>query len=126
MSMQKRKAPVSVGQQLELQTDRLNHDGEGVGRYNGFTIFVPDAAPGDQLIARVISVQKNYARALIEKMLKPSPVRIEPPCEHYAACGGCQLQHINYDEQLQLKQNHVQDALKRIAHIDVPVHPTIG
>ena len=126
MTKQKKKAPVSIGDQIELQIVGLNHQGEGVGRFHSFTIFVPDTVPNDQVIARVISLQKNYARALPEKILKPSPFRIAPFCQHYGACGGCQLQHLAYQQQLQFKQNLVADTLKRIAQIEIPVHPTIG
>ena len=126
MSKGKRKAPVSIGEQIELQIDNLNHQGEGVGRYNGFTIFVPDTAPEDQVIARVISLQKNYARALLVNILKSSPFRVKPLCQHYGACGGCQLQHLDYQQELRCKQNYVEDALKRIARLEIPVQPIIG
>ena len=122
----KQKPPVTKGQLIELEIHNLNHDGEGVGRYQGFTIFVPDTAPGETVSAKVISLQKSYGRALLQSILKHSPARVDPPCEHATQCGGCQLQHLQYEEQLKLKQNTVRDALKRIGNIDIPVLPTIG
>ncbi|MCW3489475.1 23S rRNA (uracil(1939)-C(5))-methyltransferase RlmD [Dethiobacter alkaliphilus] len=122
----KKKPPVKKGQQVELEIHSLNHDGEGVGRYQGFTIFVPDAVPGDTVNAKVISVQKSYARALLQSVITSSPTRIAPSCEHAAQCGGCQLQHLQYEEQLKLKQNIVSDALKRIGGIDIHVLVTMG
>ncbi|EEG78841.1 23S rRNA (uracil(1939)-C(5))-methyltransferase RlmD [Dethiobacter alkaliphilus] len=122
----KKKPPVKKGQQVELEIHSLNHDGEGVGRYQGFTIFVPDAVPGDTVNAKVISVQKSYARALLQSVITSSPTRIAPSCEHAAQCGGCQLQHLQYEEQLKLKQNIVSDTLKRIGGIDIPVLATMG
>jgi|LFRM01.1.fsa_nt_gb 23S rRNA (uracil1939-C5)-methyltransferase len=122
----KRQPPVSKGQKLELEIERLNHEGEGVGRFQGFTVFVPQTVPGDKVIARVISVQKSYARALPETVITASPLRVEPHCEHFAVCGGCQLQHLDYSEQLRRKTEMVRDALQRIGGLDVPVLPTIG
>ncbi|NLM45231.1 MAG: 23S rRNA (uracil(1939)-C(5))-methyltransferase RlmD [Firmicutes bacterium] len=119
-------SPVSRNDIIKLQIEDLNHEGEGVGRYKGFTVFAPGAAPGDEIIARVISVQKNYARALLQDIVIPSPFRVTPSCPHYTECGGCQLQHISYPEQLRLKQKMVQDAVTRIAGLDVPALPIIG
>ena len=122
----KAKIPVHKGQIIELNIHSVNHDGEGVGRFEGFTIFVPGTAPGETVRARVISLQKSYARALLDSVVQSSPTRVVPVCEHYEACGGCQLQHIDYAEQLMLKQHAIRDALKRIGGLDIPVLPTIG
>ena len=122
----KAKHPVHKGQIIKLNIHSVNHDGEGVGRFEGFTVFVPGTAPGEIVSASVISLQKSYARALLGSVLQRSPARVAPRCAHYEACGGCQLQHIDYAEQLKLKQHAVQDALKRIGGLDTPVLPTIG
>ncbi|NMA14602.1 MAG: 23S rRNA (uracil(1939)-C(5))-methyltransferase RlmD [Clostridia bacterium] len=122
----KSRIPVSKGQQLEIKIEELNHQGEGVGRHEGFTIFVPQTVPGDEIISRVISVQKNYARAVVENLVSASPHRIVPVCEHFEKCGGCQLQHLDYAEQLKYKQKIVYNALKRIGGLDVTVLPVIG
>jgi 23S rRNA (uracil1939-C5)-methyltransferase len=126
MNGKKKKPPVTRGSNIKLEIERLNHDGEGVGHIDGFTVFVPGTAPGDRVNARVISVQKTYARALFESLDTASPARVVSPCEHYGSCGGCQLQHISYEEQLRLKRELVRDALSRIGGLDVPVLPVIG
>ncbi len=124
--MAKTKIPLSKGERVVLEIVDLNHAGEGVGRVNGFTVFVPWTAPGDRVDAEIISLQKNYARGLIYSLLNSSPHRLEPPCSDHGTCGGCRLQHIQYSEQLRHKQQLVAGALKRLGGIDVPVLPTIG
>jgi 23S rRNA (uracil1939-C5)-methyltransferase len=120
------ETPVHVGERITLQIDNLSHSGEGVGRYKGFTIFVPEAVPGDQVAAKLISVQSNYARALIEAVLQPAAERIEPVCPVYADCGACQLQHLDYAAQLEHKRQWVVDALTRIGKLaDVMVKQTL-
>ncbi|MBT9139154.1 MAG: 23S rRNA (uracil-C(5))-methyltransferase RlmCD [Syntrophomonadaceae bacterium] len=80
----------------------------------------------EKVTVKVISVQKNYARALLQSIIVASPQRIIPVCEQYEQCGGCQLQHLDYLAQLQLKQKIVEDALHRIAGLSIPVLPTLG
>lgn len=124
--MSTKTVPVYKGQEIELAIDTISHDGEGIGRYEGFTVFVPGSAPGDTIRAHVVSVQKNYARALLQAVINCSPSRVAPLCEHYDECGGCQLQHIAYDEQLVLKHKQVENVLQRIGGLDITVHPVIG
>ncbi len=124
--MAKTNVPVKKGEKIALEICGLNHDGEGVGRFEGFTVFVPWTAPGDKVEAEVISLQKSYARALPFKVLRPSPQRAEAPSPYYGSCGGCQLQHIRYDAQLHWKRQLVADALQRLGGIDVPVQPVMG
>jgi 23S rRNA (uracil1939-C5)-methyltransferase len=119
-------SPVSRGRLIELNIDDLNNKGEGVGRYHGFTVFVPGTAAGDRVTATVISLQKTYARALLGTVLHASPHRVAPPCQYYGACGGCQLQHLSYDEQLRQKRQIVRDALLRIGGLDLSVNPMLG
>lgn len=119
--------PVRPGQSIEVAIHGLGHDGEGVGRYEGLTVFVPGGAPGDRLAVRVIEVKKSYARASLERVVEPSPHRVTPSCPVVGECGGCQLQHIAYDAQLDLKRQQVVDALERVGKLtDVTVHPTLG
>ncbi|MFZ5816050.1 MAG: 23S rRNA (uracil(1939)-C(5))-methyltransferase RlmD [Bacillota bacterium] len=119
--------PVRPGQLIEVAVHGLGHDGEGVGRYEGLTVFIPGGAPGDRLVARVAEVKKNYARAALEQVVEPSPHRVAPPCPVVGECGGCQLQHIAYGAQLELKRQQVVDALTRVGKLEgVTVHPTIG
>ena len=118
--------PVSVGDTVRLRIEALNHDGEGVGRLNGFTVFVPGALPGEVAETRVISLQKRYARALPASLAEISPYRREPHCDLYNVCGGCQLLHLDYQEQLRFKEKTVSEALRRIGGTAMQVRPIIG
>ena len=84
----------------ELDIDSIAAGGDGVGRSNGVVVFVPRTAPGDRVRAN-IDVQRRFARGEIDALVRPSPDRVTPECAHYVAdkCGGCQLQHVNYDAQ---------------------------
>jgi 23S rRNA (uracil1939-C5)-methyltransferase len=95
-----------------------------VGRFENFVLFVPLAAPGDELEVEVTELRKNYGRARISKILQPSVRRVQPPCPVYLQCGGCQLQHIDYDGQLFYKTKIVQDSLQHLTGLEgVTVHP---
>lgn len=110
--------PVQKNERIVLQISGINHSGEGVGRYRGLAVFVPGAAPGDQVVAEVSDVKKNYARARLLGIKTASPARREPECGRFSRCGGCRLQHINYGEQLMLKTILVKDSLARIAGLE--------
>ena len=111
-----RHIPVQKGKTYDISIARLGTSGEGVGRYEGFTVFVPFALPGEQVRARITLVKKNYATAALVEVLKPSPDRIQPQCPVYDRCGGCQLQHLSYEGELKEKRQQVRDALERIGH----------
>jgi 23S rRNA (uracil1939-C5)-methyltransferase len=123
---EKSRLPLAPGERATLEIDGLNHAGEGVGHMNGFTVFVPGAAPGDLVAAEVISVKPGYARALPIRLERPSPRRVEPFCGYFGRCGGCRLQHIDYAEQLRLKRQIVAETLRRIGGLEVPVAPVLG
>ncbi|HLF83613.1 MAG TPA: class I SAM-dependent RNA methyltransferase, partial [Blastocatellia bacterium] len=89
-------------------------------RHDGLAIFVPYAAPGERLRVRITERKKNFARGVIDRILEPSPSRRDPPCQYFGDCGGCQLQHISYEAQLESKIGFVRDALERIGRIDWP------
>lgn len=98
--------------------------GEGVGRVENFVVFVPYAAPGDRLEVEITQLKKNYGRGRIARTLQSSVRRVEPRCPIYYECGGCQLQHLDYDAQLAHKTRMVEDSLKRLGGLDgVKVHP---
>ena len=118
--------PVKKGDNIELQIAGLGSSGEGVGRYDGFTVFVHGALPEETVQAEIILVKKNYAIGKLIKIITASPDRVEPVCPVYADCGGCQLQHLSYAGQLRMKQQQVKDALTRIGHLDTEVLPVIG
>jgi 23S rRNA (uracil1939-C5)-methyltransferase len=100
---------------LELEVESIAAGGDGVGRANGLVVFVPRTAPGDRARVRIES-SKRFARGRLETLVRPAPSRIEPPCPHYRLddCGGCQLQHIGYEAQLDAKSRIVGDAIERI------------
>ena len=112
---------------LTLTITGITHAAEGVGKYQGYTIFVPDALPGDEVLAKVISTQKQYGRALLARILQPSSDRVTPLCHYYAECGGCQLMHASYGAQLRYKQEQVTAALSRLGGLSgMPIRPIIG
>jgi 23S rRNA (uracil1939-C5)-methyltransferase len=123
----RRDLPVALHDVIELEAVGLAHEGEGVGRFGGFTLFVPGALPGERVRARVTELRKNFGRAELLDVLVASPDRVAAPCAVYARCGGCQLQHFAYEGQLRWKRQLVVDALERIGKLrDVVVHEVIG
>ena len=120
-------APVSRDQELELRIHSLAFGGNGVARLDGFVVFVRSALPGDTVRARVTKVQRRHAEAVTTELLAPGPVRVEAPCAHYPACGGCRFQDLAYEAQLEAKHAWVEDSLRRIAGIpDLPLEPIVG
>jgi 23S rRNA (uracil1939-C5)-methyltransferase len=113
-------APVTRDQELELAVESLAFGGNGVARLNGFVVFVRRGLPGDRVRARVTKVQRRHAEALAVEVLEPSPLRVEAPCQHYPACGGCRFQDLAYEAQLESKAAQVRDALVRIGGIAEP------
>ena len=118
--------PVRRGQVYEIRIERLGTSGEGVGRYENFTVFVPQALPNERVLTVIEEVKKTYARGRIRKILQESPARVTPLCEIYDECGGCQLQHLSYEEQLHAKRAQVVDALTHIGKLpQIPVNATL-
>jgi 23S rRNA (uracil1939-C5)-methyltransferase len=119
-------SPVSKDQELELRIDSLAYGGNGVARLNGFVVFVRRGLPGDTVRARVTKVKRNHAEALATEVLAPGPNRVDAPCAHYPACGGCRFQDLAYEAQLEAKGAQVADALRRIGGIaDPPLEPIV-
>src|SRR5882672_4615823 len=117
-------APVTKGEELELRIDSLAYGGNGVARHNGFVVFVRRALPGDRVRARVTKVKRGFAEAVAEEVLEPSANRVEAPCRHFGACGGCRFQDYAYAEQAAAKETQVRDALVRLgAFVDPPLEP---
>jgi 23S rRNA (uracil1939-C5)-methyltransferase len=115
------------GEVLSLTIDDLAFGGEGVGRADGYVVFVPGGLPGDRLQVRLVQVRSRFGRGTIEAVLEPSPQRVEAPCPYFGRCGGCRLQHVAYPAQLAFKSKQVADALERLGGLrDVPLHPIIG
>lgn len=109
------------GELLELTIENLNHNGEGVGRWQGRVIFVPDTVPGDRIAVRLVRVKPQYAQGKLHQLLEASPDRIRPSCIVADKCGGCQWQHVDYAAQLIAKQNLVRQDLERIGGFEQPL-----
>nr|WP_294653224.1 23S rRNA (uracil(1939)-C(5))-methyltransferase RlmD [uncultured Blautia sp.] len=112
---------------VTLEIEDCGIDGEGIGKADGFTVFVKDAVIGDTVTAKIIKAKKNYGYGRLMEVLKPSPYRVEPKCAFARQCGGCQLQALSYDQQLVFKTNKVKGHLERIGGFtDIPMEPIIG
>lgn len=121
------KLPVEINKVYELKINSLGSSGEGVGRIDGFTVFVVGALPAEKVKVKITEVKKSYAAGKLLEVLEASPDRVEPACPVYKECGGCQLQHLSYEGQLKVKQQQVKDAMERIGHQkNLPVLPTLG
>ena len=105
-------APVRKDQEIELRVDSLAYGGRGVARLNGFVVFVNRALPGDVVRARVTKVKRSHAEAVAVEVVEPGAPRVEAPCAHYPACGGCRFQDLAYEAQLEAKAHQVEDALR--------------
>ena len=84
---------LSIGDIVEVTTERLAYGGDAVARHDGLAVFISLAAPGERLRVKITERKKNFARAVIDQVLEPSPSRRKPPCQYFGECGGCQLQH---------------------------------
>ncbi len=116
---------------LTVTIEDIGTDGEGIGKVDGFTLFVKDAVIGDTVSVKIMKAKKNYAYAKLEKVLTPSPFRVEPKCAFHKQCGGCQIQAMSYERQLQFKQDKIKGNLVRIgkfdeAFIDQIMEPIVG
>jgi 23S rRNA (uracil1939-C5)-methyltransferase len=113
-------APVALDQELELRIESLAYGGNGVGRLNGFVVFVRRGLPGDVVRARVTKVKRNHAEAIATAVVERGAPRVDAPCAHYPECGGCRFQDLAYEAQIAAKQDQVRDALQRIGGIPEP------
>ncbi|MBQ8911771.1 MAG: 23S rRNA (uracil(1939)-C(5))-methyltransferase RlmD [Clostridia bacterium] len=112
---------------ITLSVTDINPDGNGVGRgENGEVVFVPLTAPGDIAKVRIIKCAKNYFVGRLEELVSPSPLRVEPDCPVYHRCGGCVYRHLSREAELQIKKQTVENAFKRIGHLDVTVADTVS
>ncbi len=115
------------GDVLSLTIDDLAFGGEGVGRAEGYVVFVPGGVPGDRLRVRLEQARSRFGRAVIEAVEQPSPHRVEAPCPYFGRCGGCRLQHVDYAAQLAFKSKQVADALERLGGLTaVELRPILG
>lgn len=96
----------------------IGSDGEGIGKIEGYPLFIKDTVPKDLVKVKITKVKKNYGYGRVEQILKPSPDRVEPRCPVARQCGGCTLQHLSYEKQLEYKQKKVKNCLERIGHFE--------
>lgn len=123
MSRKRKELPVLEG----VKIIDIAVEGNAVARVDDMVVFVPFAAPGDVVDVKIDRKRRNYAEGHIAAMVEPSPMRVEPRCEHFTICGGCRWQHLPYQEQLRAKRQQVVDAMNRIAKVEIPeVEPTLG
>jgi 23S rRNA (uracil1939-C5)-methyltransferase len=130
MSKNNRKTPLATRSQINTPVDldilRLGMNGEGIGSLEGFTLFVPGALPGEKVRAELCSMHKTYGKARLLKILTPSPIRQNPPCPRFGLCGGCQLMHLPYLEQLRYKTEKVRNDLSRVGGLEgIEVRPCL-
>ena len=109
--------PFQIGNKLILTIHDIAFGGEGVGRTDDFVVFVPFVIVGETVEAEITEVKKNFARAKLLCVITPSPERVEPPCQYFTRCGGCQYQHMDYATQLQMKQKQIADLFERVGKI---------
>ena len=127
--MNQQAALVREGQEILLTIKRLGINGEGVGYYKRQVVFVPGALPDEIVEVKITKVLPKYSEGLVKKIKKASPHRVEAPCPVYDVCGGCQLQHLEYSQQLKEKRDIVIQSLERHSQYDasnVDIRPTIG
>ncbi len=116
---------------FQMEIIDMGVDGEGIGKYEGMTFFVKDAVIGDVIHAKAVKLKKNYGYARVEEVITPSAFRVEPKCMHHRRCGGCQIQALSYEKQLEFKHQKVRGNLIRIggfseAEVDDKMLPIVG
>lgn len=118
--------PVQKNETLEVTFTDLSHDGAGVAKVNGYTLFVPGGLPGEVAEVKIVKTKKGYGFGKLLHLIKTSEARVEPPCDIFDQCGGCQIQHLSRKGQGEFKQKLVVDALERLGGLrDVKVHPVL-
>ena len=111
--------PVEKNKEYTVRIETVSSEGDGVGRIDGFTVFVPYAAPGDLARILIVKCKAHYAYGKLIELLEPSAQRQEPACEKFGVCGGCRLMHLQYGAQLELKKQAISDALQKIGGVEV-------
>ncbi|MCC8080816.1 MAG: 23S rRNA (uracil(1939)-C(5))-methyltransferase RlmD, partial [Lachnospiraceae bacterium] len=123
----KNRIPLKKNDEFVLEIEDISVDGAGVGKKDGIIVFVKDTVIGDRVRVRVVKPKKTYAFARLMEILTPSPDRVKPVCGYYRQCGGCQIQALSYEKQLEFKQHKVESNLCRIGGFEqIPMEPIIG
>lgn len=121
------KIRIQKNDEYVMDITDIGTDGAGIGRISGYALFVKDTVPGDRILVKIIKLKKHFGYGRLIKILEPSPDRILPKCPVAKQCGGCQLQHLSYEKQLEFKQNKVKNCLERIGGCkDVTLEPILG
>lgn len=111
---------------VTLPIEGYSSEGDGIARLEGMAVFVKGALRGEVCRVKLLKVGKSAAWGKVEQVVTPSPERIRPDCPHYPKCGGCALRHMTYEEELQMKRQRVEDALRRIGGLDLGVEVIHG
>jgi tRNA/tmRNA/rRNA uracil-C5-methylase (TrmA/RlmC/RlmD family) len=111
---------LQIKDRVIIKIESIAFGGEGVGRIHNFVVFVPFAAPDDELEIEITQLKKNFFRGKILKIIKPSPTRVNPLCRYYENCGGCCYQHLKYEHQLEIKKKQVEEAFWKIGKMASP------
>jgi tRNA/tmRNA/rRNA uracil-C5-methylase (TrmA/RlmC/RlmD family) len=115
------------GQRLELDITTVAFGGDGIGRHENFVIFVPFVIAGERVEVEIVEVKRKYAIADLIRVITPSPHRVAPRCPYYTQCAGCQYQHVEYRQQLEMKRAQIRDVFQRIGKIaEPPIAPVVG
>lgn len=109
---------LKVKQKIPLKIKKMGINGEGIGFYKKTLVFVPGALKGEDIFCQITTVKRNFVEAKLLTINKHSKYRVEPPCEIYEKCGGCQIMHLHYDKQLEFKTDLLRQALKNL-HLKV-------
>jgi 23S rRNA (uracil1939-C5)-methyltransferase len=125
MAKSKFKIPVKCEDQMELSVEDIASSGDGISHYKGYTLFIPQSVRGDRVLVKVIKTTPRFGVAQTVRLIIPSPDRIQQECPIYLDCGGCQLQHLTYDKQIEFKKTVVKDNLERIGKIKLNFEPEI-
>ncbi|WP_069998089.1 23S rRNA (uracil(1939)-C(5))-methyltransferase RlmD [Cellulosilyticum sp. I15G10I2] len=121
------ETPLNKNERYEIEIIDIGAEGEGIGKIDDFIVFVPHTVTGDKAEVHIVKAKKSFAYGKMLRIIEPSPIRTMPRCSSASLCGGCQLQHIAYSEQLKWKTKKVKEALRRIGGLqDIQVEDTLG
>ena len=116
-----REGPFSYHQEVEVEIATLTNLGDGLGRVDGWVVFVAGALPGEKVVVKIWHNAANYSRGDLVRVLVPSPHRVQPRCELFGECGGCQYQNMAYPEQLEWKRKQVAEVYERIGGLKITI-----
>ncbi|MFN4173688.1 MAG: class I SAM-dependent RNA methyltransferase, partial [Parachlamydiaceae bacterium] len=117
---------LKTGSQVKGTIREIAFGGAGLLKIDGFVLFVPFTAPGDEIVAEITRLKKGYGEAKLIEVVKLSPLRTAPKCPYFEKCMGCQFQHVEYNAQLEIKRKNVEDALRRIGKLEIPEIEVVG